>query len=832
LDAEFFRARARRPSARPSWQTPRFRPALAWNYLKIGLRKLRAQKMYSLINIAGLAVAIAGCILIFLFVRQEWSYDNFHAAGDRIYRMALQENYSQQERFFNTVTPFPLGPKLKRDYSEVIDFARVVEGTSLVKRDDVSFFDRYHIVDPSLLEMFSFPLVKGDRARALRDPGSIVLTESAARKYFGSFDPIGRVLTLELGDRPRDFRVTAVAKDVPENSSIRFTMLIALEPIKDIWNPAGYQSWTNVNPETYIELAPGAKGSDLQPKLEAVSKLALGSHYKPGVYNLRVQPLRSIHLDKSYPSGIEPTSDPAYSYVLFGIGLLVLLVACINFITLSVGRAATRAREVGIRKVVGAARGQLMRQFWGEAVLIAFLALVLGLVLARLFLPTFRSLSGKALVLTLNLPTIGVLAAIMVVVGLLAGSYPALVLSGFRPVDVLKGKLKVSRKAALQRALVVFQFVLSISLIACTLIMSRQLRYLRTKDLGFRGQQVVVLRTNRPRNEGVRILELLKNEAARRPDILGTAGAAYTFGEGWTNIGFTSDSGLYRECYLNIVTPDYLTTMGMSVAEGRGFSGQVVSDIKTGILVNETLARQFGLEPAVGKPLPGRRFPAHTIVGVVKDFHFQSLHDPIRPLVLVLDPEIIRKGVENINSSSSGYLKIFVRIKPDNIPATLAGVRGLWDKVAPGLPFDYSFLDSDLDRQYHQDEQWGRIVRYSSLFAVLIACLGLFGLTSLVVTQRFKEIGIRKVLGSSVPGVVGLLSWDFIKLVVMSNLLAWPLAYYAMNRWLQGFAYRLDIGFGSFLLAAVVGAAIAQVTIGTLALRAALVNPVDVIHYE
>jgi putative ABC transport system permease protein len=666
----------------------------------------------------------------------------------------------------------------------------------------------------------------------LRDPGSIVLTETVARKFFGAEDPLGKVLFIRLAGKNRDFRVSGLAKDAPENSSIRFNYLISMELSKELASPGLLQSWFNVVPETYVELKAGATGKSLEPKLETISRMALGAEYKPGVYTIKAQPLASIRLDKSYPSGLEPISDPAYSYILAGIAILVLLLACLNFVTLSVGRSSTRAREVGVRKAVGADRGQLMKQFWGEAILTTFFSLLAGLGLARLALPTFRVLSGKSLVLDFGPWTLLALFFILAVAGLAAGFYPALVLSSFRPVDVLKGRLRIGRRTGLRRTLVVFQFVLSIALIVSTLIMARQLRYLRTKDLGFRGGQVVVLRTNSPRAEGERLLQTFRGQAVSRPGIVSTAGAAFSFGEGWTRAGFTTDEGIYREFYMNIVSPEFLDTLSIPMAAGRNFSRDFPADATGAILVNETFVREFHLASPVGNALPGKKFPPHSIIGVLKDFHFQSLHDPIRPLVLVLDPSVIQKGIENINTSSPGYIKVLVRIGSDNIPETMSSIRGIWNRIAPGLPFDYSFLDKDLDFQYRREEQWGRIVRYASQFAVLIACLGLFGLTSLVIAQRYKEIGIRKVLGSSAGRVLGLLSWDFLKLVLLSNVLAWPLAYYAMSRWVQDFAYRIKIGPGSFLLAAALGAVVAQATIGVLALKAALADPVEAIRYE
>ncbi len=802
------------------------------NYLKIALRNLFRNKIYSFINIFGLSVGIAFCILIYLFVRNEWSYDTFHKNARLIYRAAVFENYSEQQQYFNTVTPFPLAQALEQNFPEVQRCVRIADVSDLVRQGEITFPERYHLVDPDFLEVFSFPLLQGEPESVLRTPNSVVLTEEMSKKYFGIEDPIGKTLSIKFAGGFQDFLITGIARNVPINSSIQFDFLLSFERAKELWGERMRKNWFNVIPETYVQVQDGVRGMELERKLPSLVKQIMGERYKEGAYILRLQPLTTIHLDTSYPSGIEPTSDPANSYVLAGIALLVLLIACINFMTLSIGRSVSRSREVGVRKVVGAVRSQLMRQFWGEAVLLSFFSLFLGIGTAVLLMPTFNSLANKNLHLAFDVTTFFVLLGLMGVVGFIAGSYPAGFLSAFKPVEVLKGKERQGNRNFLSHGLVVVQFALSIFLMISTIVMSEQLHFLRGKNLGYNSEQVVVITTNSNPQEGMRLVELFRNDLGKKTGIIQIAGSIYTFGAGWETVDFHTDDGIFREFYLNRVDHDFLDTLGIELAAGRNFSKDFPSDLREAVIVNEAFAEEFNWQSPIGERLPGRRFPTHRVIGVVKDFNFESLHDPIRPMMLVLDFTTIYQGIENHSVSSSRAPKIFVRIKPDNIPQTIALLKDTWEKIAPNVPFNFSFLDDDVDRLYRTEERWGKIVNYSSFFAILIACLGLFGLASLTITRRTKEICIRKVLGSSEAGVIRILCKDFAKLVLIANIIAWPVAYYAMYSWLEGFAFRTSIGLWIFFLAAALAFVIALATVSFQAVKAALINPVDGLRYE
>ncbi|QHT67981.1 FtsX-like permease family protein [Rhodocytophaga rosea] len=801
------------------------------NYLKVALRNLFRHKLYTFINVAGLAVGIAFCLLIILFVQHEWSYDRFHPNAQRMYRVALKEITPDKTEYFNTVTPIVFAPMLKQNLAEVEQVVRVCTRSNLVKRNEVSFSETIHIVDTNFFHLFNFPLIKGPKNTALRNPNSVVLTEESAIKYFGKEDPIGKTLTIRLRDTDIDFTVSAVAKNAPSHSSIQFDYLISFENAKHIWHERALKAFFQVFVETYIQLPDEAALTNLQAKLPAVLKQNLGEDYTPGGYNLLFQPITDIHLNKDFPEGIEPISDPAYSYILATVAVLVLLIASINFITLSLGRSVSRAREVGIRKVVGAERKQLITQFWGEAILISLLSLITGIMLATFSLPVFNDLAGQTL--TYNLVSEITLFSLILsmIVGLLAGMYPAIFLSRFNPIEVLKGHLKVSDAGIFRQGLIVFQFVLSISLIICTLIMSQQLRYLQNKNLGFDKEQVIVIPTGADETDALAIYERMKNELATHQSIAGITNAMFTLGEGWAEADYHDNTNTVRAMAINVVDHDFQKIMKTKMVAGRDFSKDISADISEAIIVNEALVKEYGWKNPIGERLPGKDFPPHQIIGVVKDFNYQSLHTPVKPLVMALSDSIFQ-GTENVNFSSSSRRKILVRIKPENIQTTIALLEQTWKKAAPSLPYTFSFMDETLNKQYQAEIRLSNMMNYATGFAVFIACLGLFSLATLAVQKRQREIGVRKVMGASVKSIVVLFSREFAKLVIIAFVVAAPLAYFIMHSWLQDFAYRIPISVWIYLLAGILSLVIALLTVSYQVIRAALANPVNALRSE
>ncbi|HEY0741307.1 MAG TPA: ABC transporter permease, partial [Chryseosolibacter sp.] len=743
------------------------------NYFKIAFRALWRSKAHSLINIFGLSIGIACCILITLFVKDELTFDRFHSKADRIYRAYVIEDWGVNQQFVDITTPFPLGPALKDNLPEVEMMVRRNNIGTQIRVDEKLFSETAMIAGVDLLEMFDFELVQGEKTDILRDQSAILLTEEFAKRFFGSEDAVGKTVSLQLGERFEDFTVKGIFKDPPMNSSIRFGMVISDLNYPRLYNQQVLTSgWFNITPETYILLKPGVDPAELSKKFPSVFKPLLGDDYEKSKYFVGLQPLTKIHLDTSLPAGIAPVSDPKYSYVLSAIAALILIVGCINFVTLSIGKSMKRSKEVGIRKVAGAQRQQLIVQFIGEAVIITLLALFIGIGFSYLALPMFNNLSGKTLVLQVDGFFVIMSLVLIGVIGLFAGSYPAFVLSSFRPIAVLKGALQSgSSKQTLRKILVGVQLVLSIFLISSTLLMRQQLDYLQSKNLGFDKEQLAVIQLNVNSGRGMRErvpkgfeqAEQFKRELSVIPQITSVSASSHDFGNGnWVNIGFTDDQGVYRNFNYNTIDDEFLPAMKMEMLAGRNFSTDNPSDVRRSLIVNEAFAKMFGWTDPIGKKIPGKNFEDHEIIGVVKDFNYQSLYTKVDPLVMAMDPTVVLSGTENINVSNSPIPKLFIRLKPGNTSETLAAIEQVWDKLTGGEEFAFQFVDETLNAQYRSDQNLGKIVSLTTLLAILIGSLGLYGLASLAMQNRTKEISIRKVLGASEHSLLVLLSRDYV----------------------------------------------------------------------
>lgn len=813
------------------------------NYLKIAFRTLWRSKVHSVINIAGLSLGIAVCILIVLFVKDEWTFDAFHKKADRIYRAYVKEDYGKDQQFFNTVTPFPLGPTLLENVPEVEAQVRINRIGSQVKVNDNQFSEQVTIAGQDFFEVFDFELMEGDKD-VLRQANHVVLTERYAEKYFGKEDPLNKIITIELNETAEAFTVKAVVEDIPTNSSITFDVLISDLNYPKLYNDRVLNSaWFNITPETYVLLQEGTDQVQVEAKFPSVFRSKLGEEaYTESKYTVGLQPMRSIHLDMSFPEGMAPVSNPRYSYILSAVALLILLVACINFVTLSIGRSLKRAKEVGIRKVAGAMRSQLIAQFIGEAVIVTIFSLALGFLLAFLFLPTFNQMAAKSLSIGFNVFTLMVAGSLVLIIGLIAGSYPAFILSNFKPITILKGSIHgVSSKQGLRKVLVGVQLVLSVFLISSTLIMRKQLEFLQNKNLGYNREQLAVVPLNVPRggrmieriNLGFEKVNVFKQEMSGIPDIAGICGSSHDFGNGsWMNIGYTDDNGSYRTFHLNTVEPDYFSVLKIEFVAGRSFDKNNSSDVRRAIVVNEAFVKEMGWSDPIGQRIPGKNFPDHEVIGVVKDFNYESLYTRVDPLVMVLDPTILAPGIENIMVDNSPMPKLFLRLKPGNMMATIDQVKSVWDKLTGGEEFVFNFVDEQLAQQYAREQNLGKIIRIATLLAILIGSLGLYGLASLAMQGRVKEIGIRKVLGATERSLLLLLSKDYVLLVVVSLLISVPITWIVMRDWLAGFEYRVNIGVGVFLLSGCVALGIALLTISYQALRTAWTQPAETLKYE
>ncbi|HEV8270058.1 MAG TPA: ABC transporter permease [Chitinophagaceae bacterium] len=802
------------------------------NYLKVAIRYLLRHKGYTAINVFGLAVGITCCILIMLFVRSEFTYDKFHNKSDRIYRAWVKEHYVDQDDIIDINTPLPLAGALQSSFGEIESTCRVFNLNTLAKTGEQSFSEDIRMVDSSFFKIFDFSLIEGSRENPFPTSNSIILTENTAKKYFGKQNAIGKNIEMQLGNEKVMFSVSGIAKAAPEESSIRYNALISFSNAKFLFSQRAMRAWFNVNPETYVLLQKDADANNLARKFPSMVKQNLGEDYKEGGYIVSLQPITKIHLDTSLPAGIEPISNPKYSYILLTIGVLILLVACVNFITLSVGRSATRAMEVGVRKVLGAERQQLVRQFWGEAVLLTIVSVFIGIALSVLLVKPFNQIINRQLSLQFDLVFISYCILIIIIIGLIAGIYPAIILSGFRPVEILKGRLKLGNKTGLLRkSLITGQFVTSIAMIVCTIVIGGQMDYLRNKDLGYKKEQVVIIPTNKPRLKGMELAELYRNELLKQPQVAGASVSLMSFSETpWINIGYSDDKNVYRNFQFNAVDPYFLKTMGIQVAEGRDFSANNPADYTSSMIVNEALVKQFGWKSGVGQKLPGRI--EQQIVGVVKDFNYQSLHTKVMPLAMVIKPDTFFRRINDISFASPPQPRISVRLKAGNLVANLNTLKQVWKNVAPDQEFEYRFLDETIAAQYRQEQRTATIVKLASGLSILIACLGLFGLATLTVVRRTREIGIRKVMGASVSSIVRLLSKEFLVLVIIAALIAFPLGWWTMNKWLEDFAYRIHIEWWVFPVAGIAALIIALLTVSFQAIKAALANPVKSLRTE
>ncbi len=799
-------------------------PIMLTNYLKIAFRHLQRQKGYTFINVAGLAVGLACCLLIVLYVQDERSYDRHHHHADRIFRLTI--NYHEGSHWA-PIGP-PVGPALMAQMPEIEQIARIFPfgNRAVLRYEDLQFEESGGVyADSTVFEVFTLPLLRGNPATALTAPGSLVLSQRMARKYFGEADPMGRTLTVPGW---RDFTVTAIMKDVPTTTHLPFDFMASMQTYYDARGDGINQARTWAGFYTYVLLREAHQAEAVVQKAPAFATGFFEGRFETPadeVMQFVLQPLPEIHLHSKLEKEYRANSDVLYVYVFSAIALFVLLIACINFINLATALAAMRMREVGVRKTLGAGRLQLARQFLGESALMAAMALVLAGILIALWLPVFNHLTGKTLTLTdLQDPRLLLgLAVMTLLTGLISGAYPAFVISGFRPTQALRGTGvgKASQPARLRKGLVVFQFAISIFLIIGTAVVLSQLTYFRTKQLGFDKERVVHVRLGGELNEAVENnLETIKQELLRNPALLNVSLAADVPGERYSLESMSVDGHRDdEETMMRIawgVDHDYLKTLRIELVAGRDFSREAPADTNAWI-INEAAVKRLGLRDAVGRVLRWGRY-AGPIVGVAKDFHFASLRHQIEPLVIPLRP-----GVGGM---------LLARVQGPQMAEALSFLEAALDRLVPGQLFSYSFVADDFDLLYRDEDKLRDVFGYFAAIAIFIACLGLFGLAAFTAGQRTKEIGVRKVLGASVAGIVLLLSKEFSKLVGLAFVVAAPLAYFAMDRWLQDFAYRIEISWGIFLIAGLAALGVAWLTVSYQSIRAALADPVDVLRYE
>ena len=786
------------------------------NYLIVAIRNIARNKTFSAINILGLAIGMACCILILRYVQDELNYDQHHERAHRIYRIAAEVDVGGTITQV-AITPFPMGPTLVTDYPEVIKAVRFFKGfkPKILIRDQyghVFVEEGLLFSDANVFEVFDFPLNKGDPETAFSKPYSVVITEAVAQKYFGEQSPMGQ--TISFNEQP--FNVTGVLRDTGHKSHFQFDFLASPIPRQSDWMVHQFY--------TYLLLDQTDADRELEVKLPDFIEVHTGGQ-REATTGLKIeyflQPLTNIHLHSHLEWEMSQNSDIRYVYIFLTIAFFVLVLACVNFMNLSTARSATRSKEVGMRKVVGANRVQLIRQFIGESILLALVALLLAVVLVEVSLPEFNAFIQRELVLdyTGNWYAVFSLLGVVLFTGLLFGIYPAFILSAFQPIEVLKGTLKTGvKRFSFRKPLIVFQFIISIILIIGTVIVYHQLDYIKTKKLGFLKEQIIVVS-----DPGTQVAERYRSILSTYPNVLNTSRSGSVPGRKIPATLFrpSSNSGHLDGLVINHLHVDreFISTYGLELIEGRDFSKDISSEKYGAFILNEAALRKFGWASYDNQRLEqvnseGNRLKVEVgnVVGIVKDFHYKSFHHEVEPLVIM----------------TGNWFEYFsIRIRSDDVAGTLSFLKTQWQKVAPNKPFDYFFLDDDYDKLYSTEEQIGTLFGLFSILTIFIACLGLFGLASFTAQRRIKEIGIRKVLGASVSNLMLMLSREFALLVGLANLIAWPIAYYAMNRWLQDFAYRIELDMWTFVLSGLLTFFIALTTVSYQAWKVARTNPVD-----
>lgn len=796
------------------------------NYLKVAVRNLLKHKGYTFINVLGLAVGIAASVLIFLYVTHEMSYDKFHEKADRTYRITADWSNNGDSRIHQLGTPFILAQTIREKYPEVEAITQLSGplGDVIIRYRDTAFKETdVFAAESSFFDVFSFPLLEGSPGTSLDDPNMIVITGSLAQKYFGDEDPLGKTIEMQALGQKDFFQVTGVMEDIPQNSHFRFDMLISMKTIY----PEPSMGWTWNNYATYVTLQEGVTQAIMEEKLVEIDKVYFdgGREHIPWIWTL--EPITWIHLHSDLVTGNQPNGSMAYVRLFTGVAVLILLIAGINFVNLATARSARRAKEVGLRKVVGSQRKQLIQQFLGESVFLGLIALVFAVIFIQVTLPFYRNLTGKILALPYfgNPFVIPGLLGLALGVGILAGLYPAFFLSSFQLTHVLKGSPLAGRGRGslfLRNGLVVFQFAMSVLLIIGSLVIFRQLKYIKNQRLGFDKEHVVVIH-----NAGTLggQLEPYMERLKQRSDVLGVTTVGSIPGRGTPNWGIGVE-GIERQRPLNMnfmtCDQDFAGVLNIKMLEGRFMSLDFPTDVDA-VVINKKAAEYFGIENPVGKKL--RIWWTRkdlTIIGIIDNFHFESLHRDVRSMGYLLP--------EAIGSTRKPFL--LVKISSGVTSDTLSNLGKIWEFMSGGLPFEFTFLDDKVNSLYENDNRAGRIVTLFSCLAIFVSCLGLFGLAAFVAEQRTKEIGVRKVLGAPLSNIMWLLTGQFVKWVIVAILIAWPVGYWVMNRWLQGFAFRASLSAWIFLASGLAALMIATLTVSSQVIKAALANPADSLKYE
>ncbi len=799
------------------------------NYLKIAFRTIRGQKICSLMNILGLSLGFTCCILIYFYVADELSFDHFHKNGDSLFRITrIIHNPDGSLSGRHHQFPMPMGPELEGYFPGIEFLTRHQGGEGIVRYKDKMFKEYIDMADSCFFDIFTFPFILGRSANSIADDHSVVLTKSYSLKYFGDEDPIGKTMTVTFGQNKKDYVVTGVVKDIPQNSTIQFNILMNISNYASYWpygggNPLTF--WSNFNARYYLLLEQGVSKESIEKNFPSFYEQYF-SWYSQRInwdgegnpFSIALQKMSEIHLDPGLYGG----TNPVVYNILIGIALIVLVIACFNFINLSTGMSTLRSTEIGIRKVLGAGKKQLILQFWSESLVVSFFSMVTGVFFASIIFSQFNEFIGKQIAIKnfINVFTVSVFILLPLTAGILSGSYPALVMTNFNMQDTLKGKLKLGRKRGFTKSLIIMQFSLSIFLTISAVIMGNQIRFMLNRDIGFEKEGLLVIDILENEKQD-RIVDMFRNRAMQHAGVLGLSVSTTNFGD-FGAYGRIEKDGKKIGFLDNSIDYDFVETLGLKIVQGRDFSREYASD-KDAVIVNQKFIEELGLKSPVGKTIgeTSKGFPYNLmIIGVVEDFNFVSLHNEIDPAIFHIQP------------GNWGYRYLLARISTGNIPETLNHLESSWKEIQPEKPFVYKFLSDVLEDHYKTEKRWKGIIQISSMLAIGIACMGIFGLTSITINQRVKEIGIRKVLGAKVLQIINLVVKDFVVLVGIANVIAWPIAYYTMHKWLQNFSYRINIEIWIFILSGAFSLLIALLTVSYQSIKAATANPVDSLRYE
>jgi putative ABC transport system permease protein len=814
------------------------------NYFKIAIRNLVKHKLYTAINLFGLSLGLGVSILLFLFIQNEFSFEDFHHNGDHIGRVLWEEEVQPGEVSISASGPMAAPNAIKASFEEVAGTTHLIQTSNLSKRKGQNaILQETTIVGSDFLKMFSFPVLKGDK-NPLNEKYSIAITESTAKKFFGAEDPIGKTLMIQLGKDFETYEVKTVLKDLPNNSSLNFGLLMSDLNLPTYIGPNGLDSWFNTYGESYVWLKDGHTLKELEAKLPSMIINAIGQEqHDESSYALYLQPIKDAHLNADISGGNMAVTDPQLLWILFSVAVMIMLIACINFTTLAIGRSATRAKEVGVRKTMGAAYKQLFGQFMTESMIISFLSTVLGIIIAHLLLPVFNGLFDKSLVISYSFVQVLIIIGLMLIITLIAGSYPAVFLSRLKPVNVLKGRLSISfGKHNLRRALVGVQFFISLFLVACTIVMYRQMNTINTYDLGFSPNNIVEVKVPLVSSgggfgSGIKMsfekADRYKQAIKSRAGIENAGIAMSTYGNNsWWNAGFPKEDGSTFYYRFNIVDADYADVVGYKIKEGRNLSTEFPSD-SSAFLINETFAKAANMEnplqAQVGSP---GSFDNHRIIGVVEDFHHAALYSKIEPVMMAMSPDVGLSGINTLNIPGGMSPTVFVKVSSNNYQDIIADLNTEWKKLFPDEPFDYKFFDESIQQQYEADQRLSKMIATASIIAILIASMGLFALASLAITGRMKEIGIRKVMGASAFNISYMFNKEFLKITLIGIVLAMPFSYWLMNKWLEQFEVKSTPGANIFIATVMIGVIFTIVIVSFQTMRASFMNPVKSLKEE